>query len=87
LVAVSVYVVVAVGFTLVEPLALLDVNDPGPIAMLVASLVVQFRVLLEPALILAGFALKELIVGLLAAFTDTVAIAVADPAAFVAVNV
>jgi hypothetical protein len=86
-VAVSVYVVVAVGFTLVEPLALEDVNVPGVIAIVVAPVVVQLNVLLAPAAILVGFALNELIVGLLAAATVTLAVAVTAPAAFVAVSV
>ena len=71
-VAVSVYVVVAVGLTVVEPLADVDVNVPGVMAMLVAPLVVQFSVLLEPEVIVVGLAAKALIVGLLAAFTVTV---------------
>ncbi len=87
LVAVSVYVVVAVGFTLVEPLALEDVNVPGVIAIVVAPVVVQLNVLLAPAAMLVGFALNEPIVGLLAAATVTVAVEVTAPAAFVAVSV
>jgi hypothetical protein len=39
LVAVSVYAVVTDGVTLVEPLAAVDVNPPGVIAMLAAPLV------------------------------------------------
>jgi hypothetical protein len=87
LVAVSVYVVVAVGLTLVEPLADVDVNVPGVMATLVAPVVTQLSVLLDPELILAGLAVKELTVGLLAAFTVTVSVAVAEPAALVAVSV
>jgi hypothetical protein len=56
-------VVVAVGLTLVEPLADVDVNVPGVMAMLVAPLVAQLSVLLEPVLMLVGLAVKEVIVG------------------------
>jgi hypothetical protein len=87
LVAVSVYVVVAVGLTLVDPLAEEDVNDPGVMAMLVAPVVVQLSVLLEPEVMLVGFALKELIAGLFDVLTVTVAVAVVEPAALVAVSV
>jgi len=80
-------VVVAVGLTLVEPLADVDVNVPGVMAILVAPVVAQLSVLLEPEVMLVGSAVKELIVGLLAAFTVTFAVAVAEPAALVAVSV
>lgn len=88
-VAMSVYIVVADGFTLVEPLAAAEVKVPGVIEIVVAPLVVQFNVLLAPGLMLAGLAVKERIVGLLggAALTVTVAVEVAEPAAFVAVSV
>jgi hypothetical protein len=58
-------------------------------ARLVAPLVVQLNVLLEPEATLAGFAAKELIVGLLPEFVVTVtfAVAVVEPAEFVAVSV
>ena len=81
--------VVAVGLTLVEPLAELDVKLPGVMATLVAPLTAQLNVLLEPEAMLVGFAVKELIVGLLGllAVTVTVAAAVREPAAFVAVSV
>ena len=79
--------VVAVGLTSVEPLADVDVNVPGVMAMLVAPVVSQLSVLLEPEVILVGLAVKELIVGLLAAFTVTVSVDAADPAALVAVSV
>ena len=75
------------GPTVVDPLALEDVNVPGVIATVVAPVVVQLNVLLAPAAMLVGFALNALIVGLLAAFTVTVIVVVDDPAAFVAVNV
>jgi hypothetical protein len=56
-------VVVAVGLTLVEPLAKVDVNVPGVIAMLVASVVAQLRVLLVPEFMLVGLAVKDVIAG------------------------
>jgi hypothetical protein len=87
-VAVSVYVVAAVGLTLVDPVAEVDVKLPGVIAMLVAPLVAQLSVLLESALMLLGLAVNELMVGLPdAALTVTVAVEVAEPAEFVAVSV
>jgi len=71
-------VVVAVGLTLVEPPAEEDVNVPGEMATLVAPVVEKASVLLEPEAILAGLAVKELIVGLFpAAATVTVAVATA----------
>jgi hypothetical protein len=88
LVAVSVYVVVDEGLTLVEPLACVDANVPGVIAIEVAPLVAQLNVLLEPELMLVGLALNELMLGLPAVVvTVTVAVEVSDPAAFVAVSV
>jgi hypothetical protein len=79
--------VVAVGLTLVEPLADVEVNEPGVMEMLVAPVVVQLSVLLEPAAMLAGFAVNELIVGLLPPVlvaTTTVSTAEAVPAELVA---
>ena len=67
-VAVSVYAVVTDGVTLAEPLAAGEVNPPGLIAMLVALFETQLSVLLAPALMLAGFATNELIVGAVAGF-------------------
>jgi len=64
-----------------------DVNVPGVMAILVAPVVVQLSVLLEPEVMLAGLAVKELIVGLLAPFTVTVSVDMAEPAALVAVSV
>jgi hypothetical protein len=87
LVAVSVYAVVTVGLTLIEPLAEVDVNVPGVMAIDVAPLVDQLRVLLAPEVIVAGLPAKELIVGLLAAFTVMVCAEVTEPAASVAVSV
>ena len=87
-VAVSVYVVVAVGLTEVEPVALVEVNEPGVMAMLVALLTDQERELLEPELMDVGFAPKELMVGLLeAGLTVMVTVCVAEPAELVAVSV
>lgn len=79
--------VVAVGLTLVEPLADVDVNAPGVMAILVASVVAQLSELLEPEVILVGLAVKESIVGLLGGVTVTVSVDVVEPAALVAVSV
>ncbi|MGA3011045.1 MAG: hypothetical protein ABSD72_12370 [Terracidiphilus sp.] len=79
--------VVAVGLTVVEPLADADVNVPGVMAILVAPLVDQLSALLEPEAILAGLDVKELIVGTLPAFTVTVCVDVTEPAASVALKV
>ena len=78
---------VAVGLTPNDPLADVEVNVPGVIAMLVAPVVTQLNVLLEPEAMLVGLAVKELIVGLHGAVTVTVAVEVTDPAALVAVSV
>jgi hypothetical protein len=56
-------VVVAVGLTLVEPLADVDVNVPGVMAILVAPAAAHVSVLLVPELMLVGFAAKDVIVG------------------------
>jgi hypothetical protein len=79
-------VVVAVGLTLVEPLANVDVNVPGAMAILVAPVVAQLSVLLEPEVILVGLAVNELMVGFSAVVTVTVSVDVVEPAALVAVN-
>jgi hypothetical protein len=79
--------VVAVGLTLVVPVADVDVKVPGVMAILVAPVVAQLSVLLEPELILVGFAVKELMVGLLDVFTVTVSVDVVEPAVLVAVRV
>jgi hypothetical protein len=63
------------------------VNVPGVMAMLLAAVVAQLSVLLEPEVMLVGFALNELTVGLLAAVTVTVMVAVVEPEAFVAFSV
>jgi hypothetical protein len=64
-----------------------DVNVPGVIAILVASLVSQLSVLLAPEVILVGLAVNELTVGSSSVVTVTVSVAVVEPAALVAVNV
>ena len=79
--------VVAVGLTIVEPLAEADVKVPGVMAILAAPLVTQLSVLLAPETILAGLAVKEVIVGTLPVFTVTVSVAVVGPTALVAVSV
>ena len=79
--------VVAVGLTLVEPLAAVEVNVPGVIPILVAPLVAQLNLLIAPEVILEGLAVKELIVGFPVVFTVTVSVDVAEPAALVAVSV
>ena len=79
--------VVAVGLTLVELLANVEVNVPGVMAILVASVVAQLNVLLEPEVIPVGLAVNELMVGWFSAVTVTVSAEVAEPAALVAVNV
>ncbi len=88
-VAVSVYAVVTDGDTVVEPLAAVDVNPPGVIAMVVASLEAQLSVLLAPALMLEGLAVNEAIVGFEPpdAVTVTVATLVTEPVLFMAVSV
>jgi hypothetical protein len=56
-------VVVAVGLRLVEPVADVDVKVPGVMAILVAPVTIQLRVLLLPEVMLVGSAVKEAIVG------------------------
>ena len=79
--------VVAVGDTVVEPLADVEVKDPGVMLMLVAPLVAQLSVLLAPAAMLVGLAVKELMVGFEADVTVTVTVVVEEPALLVAVSV
>lgn len=74
-----------VGLTLVEPLADAEVNEPGVMATLVAPVVAQLSVLLEPELMLVGLAVNEVITGKLE--TVTVTVAVVEPAVLVAVRV
>ncbi len=79
--------VVAVGLTLVEPLADADVNVPGVMAMLVDPVVTQASVLLDPELILVGLAVNESMAGLLGGVKVTVTVAVLEPVSLVAVSV
>ena len=58
---------VVVGLTLVEPLAAVEVKVPGTMEIFVAPVVSQLSVLLCPRMMLVGLALKELIVGFVAA--------------------
>jgi hypothetical protein len=55
--------VVAVGFTVVDPLPLPDVKEPGEMEMLFAPLVAQLSVALAPELTPAGLAVNDEIVG------------------------
>jgi hypothetical protein len=48
---------------LVEPLAAVDVNVPGAMAILLAPVAAQLSVLLAPELMLVGLAVKEAITG------------------------
>jgi hypothetical protein len=80
-------VLVTVGLTLVEPFVDVEVNVPGVMATLAAPVVVQLSVLLEPEVMLVGFAEKESIVGLLVPLTVTVRVEVAGPTELVAVSV
>ena len=71
-----------------EPVADVDVKVPGVIESDVAPVVDQLKELLEPELMLVGFAEKEVMVGLLGAgVTVTVVVIVTEPAEFVAVSV
>jgi hypothetical protein len=79
---------VADGLTVVEPVADVDVKEPGVMAMLVALVVAQLSMLVPPAAMLVGLAVKVLMVGRAGrACTVTVAVAVAVPVALVAVRV
>jgi hypothetical protein len=80
-------VVVADGLTSVEPLADVEVNVPGVMAILVAPIVAQLSMLLEPEEIVVGLAVKELIVGLPEILNVTVTVDVEEPLALVAVSV
>ena len=55
--------VVAVGLRTTDPLADVDANVPGVMATLVAPKAVQLRVVVEPAIMPAGLAENELMVG------------------------
>lgn len=61
---------------------------PGVMAMLVAPVVTQLRVLLVPELMLVGVAVNETIVGALTGTaTFTVTVAAIEPVAFIAESV
>jgi hypothetical protein len=80
--------VVAAGLRVVEPFADVEVKVPGVMATVVAPLVVQLSVLLAPAVMVVGLAVKELMVGLVGAgFTVTVVVEVGEPVALVAMRV
>jgi len=64
-----------------------DVNVPGVMARLVAPVVAQLNVLLEPEVMLVGLAVKELIAGFFTPFTVMVSVDVVEPAVLVAVSV
>lgn len=72
---------------MVVPFAEVDVKLPGVIATLVAPDVDQFSALALPGAMLEGLAVNELIEGKLGDVTVTVAVAVDEPAPFVAVSV
>ena len=55
--------VVDVGLTLTAPLAEVEVNVPGVMAMLVAPVVAQLKVLLVPEFTVVGSALNDVMVG------------------------
>jgi len=55
--------VVVLGLTLVELVADVDVNVPGVMEILVAPVVDQLSVLLDPDFMLPGLAVKAVIVG------------------------
>jgi hypothetical protein len=63
-------VVVVAGATVVDPLADVEVNDPGVMVMLVAPVVANESVELKPASILVGLAVNVWMVGLVAAKHD-----------------
>jgi hypothetical protein len=63
-----------------------DVKLPGVMAILVAPVVAQLSVLLDPEGMLVGLALNEVTVGVPAALIVTVAVDVAEPDELVAVS-
>lgn len=75
------------GLTFVEPVADEEVKFPGAMEIVVAPLVDQFSVLLEPEAMVEGLAVNELMVGADPAPTVTVVFMVFEPEAFVAVRV
>lgn len=75
------------GVTVVEPVAVVEVNVPGVMLMLVAPAVTQLRVLLVPELMLVGLAVNDVMVGLARVMMVSIALAVVAPALLVAVSV
>jgi len=63
-----------------------EVNVPGVIDTLVVPAVDHFSEVLVPAIMIAGFAVNELILSCAGVTTVTVSVAVFDPFAFVAVS-
>jgi hypothetical protein len=59
-------VVVAVGFTVIDPLESSDAYDPGVMTMLLAPVVTQLSVAPAPVPTVPGFAVNEEMVGLAA---------------------
>jgi hypothetical protein len=57
-------VVVVVGLTLVEPVAEVEVNEPGEIEIVVAPLVAHVSMVLVPEFTVAGFTVNEAIDGM-----------------------
>ncbi|MGB7281756.1 MAG: hypothetical protein WBE13_05790 [Candidatus Acidiferrum sp.] len=72
---------------MVEPVAVVEVNVPGVMLMLVAPAVTQLRVLLVPELMLVGLAVNDVMVGLARVMMVSIALAVVAPALLVAVSV
>ena len=75
------------GLTLVEPVAEVEVNVPGVMARLVAPVVAQLSVLLEPDVMLVGLAVKDVMTGFVGALMVMVSDEVDEPAALDAVSV
>jgi len=71
-------VVVDVGLTVVEPLANVEVNDPGVMEILVAPVEDQLRVVLEPEGMVAEAAVKEEMFGA-ELFVEVEEVAAAQP--------
>lgn len=78
-VAVSVYVVVAGGLKDVEPVAEVDAKFPGVMVRLVAPEVAQLSVVLVPAMMLAGLAEKDAMVGAEVCLTVSVEVPFPQP--------
>ena len=80
---------VEVGATEVDPLAEVEVKLPGVMLTWLAPLVVQLKLVVPPAVIVAGLPANDVMVGFtgVGAVTVTVAVEVTDPVLLVAVNV